>query len=65
MDRGGYVPGESIGISASVTNRSSVTVKSTKAALTEVSIFVTLKTDISIFSILCIQDRGFIFVLSK
>lgn len=35
LDRGGYVPGESIGISASVSNRSSVTIKSTKAALTE------------------------------
>lgn len=35
LDRGGYVPGESIGVSASVSNRSRVTIKSTKAALTE------------------------------
>ncbi|XP_066158810.1 arrestin domain-containing protein 4 isoform X2 [Euwallacea fornicatus] len=35
LDRGGYVPGESIGVSASVMNRSRVTIKSTKAALTE------------------------------
>ncbi|XP_044765047.1 arrestin domain-containing protein 4 isoform X1 [Coccinella septempunctata] len=35
LDRGGYVPGESIGVSASVQNRSKVTIKSTKAALTE------------------------------
>lgn len=35
LDRGGYVPGESIGISASVHNRSNVTVKTTRAALTE------------------------------
>ncbi|XP_022901280.1 arrestin domain-containing protein 4 isoform X2 [Onthophagus taurus] len=35
LDRGGYVPGESIGVSASVHNRSRVTVKSTRAALTE------------------------------
>uniref|UniRef100_A0A182SYD6 Arrestin C-terminal-like domain-containing protein n=1 Tax=Anopheles maculatus TaxID=74869 RepID=A0A182SYD6_9DIPT len=36
LDRGGYVPGESIMITATVTNASSVTIKSTKAALTEV-----------------------------
>ncbi|XP_044743212.1 arrestin domain-containing protein 4 [Chrysoperla carnea] len=35
LDRGGYVPGESIGISARITNRSRVVIKSTKAALTE------------------------------
>jgi hypothetical protein len=35
LDRGGYVPGESIGISASIYNRSRVTVKCTRAALTE------------------------------
>lgn len=35
LDRGGYVPGESIGVSASVLNKSRVTIKSTKAALTE------------------------------
>uniref|UniRef100_A0A2M4APP1 Putative arrestin domain-containing protein 4 n=1 Tax=Anopheles triannulatus TaxID=58253 RepID=A0A2M4APP1_9DIPT len=35
LDRGGYVPGESIMINATVTNASSVTIKSTKAALTE------------------------------
>jgi hypothetical protein len=35
LDRGGYVPGESIGISATVSNRSKVTMKSTKASLTE------------------------------
>ncbi|XP_015518160.1 arrestin domain-containing protein 2 isoform X2 [Neodiprion pinetum] len=35
LDRGGYVPGETIGISATVSNRSKVTMKSTKASLTE------------------------------
>ncbi|CAG9855471.1 unnamed protein product [Phyllotreta striolata] len=35
LDRGGYVPGESIGISANVYNRSRVTIKSTKACLIE------------------------------
>ncbi|XP_046999587.1 arrestin domain-containing protein 17 [Schistocerca americana] len=35
LDRGGYVPGETIGISASVHNRSRVTISSTKACLTE------------------------------
>lgn len=37
LNRGGYVPGESIGINARVVNRSKVMIKSTKAALTEVS----------------------------
>jgi Arrestin (or S-antigen), C-terminal domain/Arrestin (or S-antigen), N-terminal domain len=37
LDRGGYVPGESISITANITNLSKVTIKSTKAALTEVS----------------------------
>jgi Arrestin (or S-antigen), C-terminal domain/Arrestin (or S-antigen), N-terminal domain len=36
LDRGGYVPGESISITANITNLSKVTIKSTKAALTEV-----------------------------
>ncbi|XP_063241732.1 arrestin domain-containing protein 4 isoform X2 [Bacillus rossius redtenbacheri] len=35
LDRGGYVPGETIGICATVINNSKVTVKSTKASLTE------------------------------
>lgn len=35
LDRGGYVPGESISVSAHVANGSNVTIKSTKAALTE------------------------------
>lgn len=35
LDRGGYVPGESIGISATVQNNSRITIKSTKAILTE------------------------------
>lgn len=35
LDRGGYVPGESICITASVSNGSRVTIRSTKAALTE------------------------------
>lgn len=37
LDRGGYVPGETIGIWASVHNQSRVTIKRTKASLTEVS----------------------------
>lgn len=36
LDRGGYVPGETIGIWASVHNQSRVTIKRTKASLTEV-----------------------------
>lgn len=35
LDRGGYVPGESISVSAYVANNSKITIKSTKAALTE------------------------------
>lgn len=35
LDRGGYVPGESIGISANIHNNSKITIKSTKAILTE------------------------------
>ncbi|GLH15156.1 Uncharacterized protein GBIM_19529 [Gryllus bimaculatus] len=35
LDRGGYVPGETIGITATVYNKSNVTLKSTKASLTE------------------------------
>ncbi|PNF35522.1 hypothetical protein B7P43_G04101 [Cryptotermes secundus] len=35
LDRGGYVPGETIGISATVYNKSRVTIKGTKASLTE------------------------------
>lgn len=35
LDRGGYVPGESISVSAYVSNGSKITIKSTKAALTE------------------------------
>ena len=38
LDRGGYVPGETIGISATVHNKSRVTIKGTKASLTEVNI---------------------------
>lgn len=37
LDRGGYVPGETIGITAMIHNKSKVTVKFTKASLTEVS----------------------------
>lgn len=35
LDRGGFVPGESISVSAYVSNKSKITIKSTKAALTE------------------------------
>lgn len=35
LDRGGYVPGESISVSAYVSNGSKITIKGTKAALTE------------------------------
>lgn len=35
LDRGGFVPGESILVSAYVANNSKITIKSTKAALTE------------------------------
>lgn len=43
LDRGGYVPGESIVISASVHNKSRITIKSTKALLTEVSCKIILR----------------------
>lgn len=36
LDRGGYVPGESILITAYISNHSNVTIKRTKASLTEV-----------------------------
>lgn len=36
LDRGGYVPGEAISIWATITNNSSVTIKHTRASLTEV-----------------------------
>lgn len=35
LDRGGFVPGESISVSAYVSNNSKIAIKSTKAALTE------------------------------
>lgn len=35
LDRGGYVPGETVGISAHVQNHSKITIKETKASLTE------------------------------
>lgn len=35
LDRGGFVPGESISVTAFVSNHSKITIKSTKAALTE------------------------------
>lgn len=37
LDRGGYVPGETILINAVVNNNSGITIKSIRAALTEVS----------------------------
>ena len=39
LDRGGYVPGESILITATVHNDSSVTLKTVKAALTETILY--------------------------
>jgi hypothetical protein len=36
LDRGGYVPGEAISIWATITNSSRVTIKHTRASLTEV-----------------------------
>lgn len=38
LDKGAYVPGETIEITATVTNNSKVTIKSTRATLTEASI---------------------------
>ena len=35
-DRGGYVPGEAINIWATIDNQSKVTIKGTRASLTEV-----------------------------
>ena len=40
LDRGGYVPGESICINALIENDSNCVIKKTRAILTEVSIFV-------------------------
>lgn len=36
MDRAGFVPGESVAVSAYIANNSKVTIKSTKATLTEI-----------------------------
>ncbi len=36
LDRGGYVPGEAISIWATIANSSKVTIKHTRASLTEV-----------------------------
>lgn len=36
LDRGGYVPGESVVVTAFISNHSNVTIKRTKASLTEV-----------------------------
>lgn len=36
LDKGAYVPGETIEITATITNNSGVTIKSTRATLTEV-----------------------------
>lgn len=36
LDRGGYVPGETISVNATLINHSKITIKETKAALTEV-----------------------------
>lgn len=46
LDRGGYVPGESVLVTAFISNHSNVTIKRTKASLTEVCC-----THISIISI--------------
>lgn len=35
LDKGGYVPGESIGLKATINNQSRVAIKKTKAILTE------------------------------
>lgn len=43
LDRGGYIPGEIITISAIIQNRSKVTIKATKAALTETVKYVSRK----------------------
>lgn len=40
LDRGGYVPGEAISIWATITNNSKVTIKHTRASLTEVNLFL-------------------------
>lgn len=44
LDKGAYVPGETIEITATVTNNSKVTIKSTRATLTEVSLMLNLIT---------------------
>lgn len=41
LDRGGYVPGESISIWATITNNSRVTIKGTRASLTETIQYIT------------------------
>ena len=43
LDRGGYVPGEAISIWATITNNSRVTIKHTRASLTEVIYLVRLE----------------------
>ncbi|XP_014249958.1 arrestin domain-containing protein 4 [Cimex lectularius] len=41
LDRGGYVPGETIGISATIHNHSKINIKQTRAALTETIQYLT------------------------
>lgn len=38
LDRGGYVPGESVLVTAYISNNSNITIKRTKASLTEVKL---------------------------
>ena len=50
LDRGGYVPGEAINIWATIDNQSQVTIKQTRASLTEVML--------SLIKAIAIKDKS-------
>lgn len=53
LDRGGYVPGESVLVTAYISNNSNITIKRTKASLTEVIWFsIELYQDLYCFFII-------------
>lgn len=67
LDRGGYVAGETIGISATIVNKSKVTIKSTKASLTEVRNILSLthaRISFHLLSLLLLINSFFRFVVA-
>lgn len=58
LDRGGYVPGEAISIWATITNNSRVTIKHTRASLTEVTSKKNYMMKMHIYSKLDVSDHS-------